>query len=74
MYEKCVHCGDPQHTNGACRRIEAIEYHPDGVTIKRVEYYRIRHETNIHHAAPVPFNDGRMTKKEWEREMSRPRG
>lgn len=64
---KCPHCGGNEHSDGTCRRIDAIEYYPDGA-IKRVEYYRISHESHHHHPAP---NDGRMTRLEWERESRR---
>lgn len=34
---KCPHCG-MQHTT-TCPRIKAIEYHTDGVTVKRIEFH-----------------------------------
>lgn len=34
---RCPHCGC-YHTS-MCPRIKAIEYYPDGCTIKRIEYH-----------------------------------
>lgn len=36
-YYQCGHCG-MFHSSGACPRVKAIEYYPDG-SIKRVEYH-----------------------------------
>ena len=33
----CGHCG--MIHQGQCPRIKAIEYYPDGISIKRVEYH-----------------------------------
>lgn len=35
--QKCPYCGLPPHP-GVCPTVKAIEYHPDGVTVKRVEF------------------------------------
>lgn len=35
--EKCPHCGLVHETT--CARIKAIEYQPDGVTVKRIEFH-----------------------------------
>lgn len=34
---KCAHCGLIHETT--CPRIKAIEYHEDGVTVKRIEFH-----------------------------------
>lgn len=49
--EKCPHCGLIHETT--CHLIKAIEYQPDGVTVKRVEF---------HGPQPIitPFDPGRM--------------
>lgn len=33
----CPHCGMIHQST--CPRIKAIEYHPDGITVKRVEFH-----------------------------------
>lgn len=37
MSDTCPHCGLIHKTT--CARIKAIEYQPDGVTVKRVEFH-----------------------------------
>ena len=37
--DKCIHCGLVHETT--CSRIKSIEYHPDGVTVKRIEFHPI---------------------------------
>lgn len=36
----CGHCG--MIHQGQCPRIKAIEYYPDGISVKRVEYHESR--------------------------------
>ena len=36
-YVPCPHCGMAH--SGVCPRVRAIEYHQDGVTVKRVEFH-----------------------------------
>jgi hypothetical protein len=34
---KCWHCGN--HHSARCPKIKAIEFHADGITTKRIEYF-----------------------------------
>jgi len=47
----CGYCG--MIHQGPCPRIKAIEYYPDGFTIKRVEYYDLRNAVGIE---PNPYS------------------
>jgi hypothetical protein len=35
---KCRWCGGPLH-RGQCPLVKALEFHPDGFTVKRVEFW-----------------------------------
>lgn len=35
---KCRWCGQPWHV-AQCPLVKALEFHPDGITVKRVEFW-----------------------------------
>lgn len=52
--EKCRWCSQPH--GGVCPFVAAIEFHPDGISVKRVEF---------HEPQPVVTAGGQMPKGVW---------